>query len=340
MRSNARRILSAACVVAALATASCATRERTPTAPASGTARAPQRGDLFRAQAAQERVADLVLAMPGVAGIGVGRDADGRAVIQVFLERPGAAGLPREVDQVPVVSEVTGPFRPFALTDRVRPVAIGVSLGNDDECIPGTVGAIVERDGARYLLGPNHLLARRNAAAIGEAIVQPARVDATPDCAPSPPGNRVAQLAEFEPLRFDGTDNTMDAALAALTTTDVTCATPPGYYGTPSSVPADPADGLPVLKLGRTTGLTSGVIKSVNVKLTITYPKGKARLTGQILTGKAFGAFGDSGSLVVTDDGTLRPVGMLIGGGSNGTGVVTPIGTLLARFGVTLCGPG
>jgi hypothetical protein len=93
------------------------------------------------------------------------------------------------------------------------------------------------------------------------------------------------------------------------------------------------------MKLGRTTGLTRGAIKSVNVKLNLTYPEGKARLTGQMLTGRAFGGFGDSGALVVADDGTLRPVGMLIGGGNNGSGVVTPIGPLLARFGVTLCGP-
>ena len=55
----------------------------------------------------------------------------------------------------------------------------GVSLGNDLECIPGTVGAIVMRNGTRYLLGPNHLLARRNAGQPGESIVQPARSNTT-----------------------------------------------------------------------------------------------------------------------------------------------------------------
>jgi hypothetical protein len=201
------------------------------------------------------------------------------------------------------------------------------------------VGAIVARGGERFLLGPNHLLARRNAGTTGEIIVQPARVDASVECAPSPAMNRVARLAEVEPLRFDGSDNTMDAALAVLTTDDVTCATPPGYYGAPAPTPADPAAGLPILKLGRTTGLTASEIKSVDVKLNITYPEGKVRMVGQMLTGKGFGAFGDSGSLVVAADGTLRPVGMLIGGGSNGVGVVTPIGRLLERFGVTLGAP-
>jgi len=335
-----RRAAVAVLVVAALQLTACTTREPAPTAPHMASGDAALRSAGFdRAFAAQERASARLLALPGVMGTGIGRDASGRAVVQVFLERPGVPALPSSLDGVPVAIEVTGAFHPFALTDRLRPVPIGASLGNDQECIPGTVGAIVVRNGTRYLLGPNHLLARRDAGQVGEAIVQPARVDFTADCAPSPRANRVARLTEFEPLRFDGSDNAIDGAIAELLTTDVTCATPPGFYGAPASTPADPVDGLPIEKLGRTTGLTSGEIKSVNVKLTLVYPEGKVRMVGQMLTSKSFGAFGDSGSLVVADDGTLRPVGMLIGGGSNGTGVVTPIGPLLARFGVTLCGP-
>jgi hypothetical protein len=326
-------------VLFSLQLVSCTAREPAPTAPQSLSGTSALRVSGFeRARAAQERASEQLFAVPGVAGTGIGRDASGRAVVQVFLERPGVSGLPHALAGVPVVVEVTGPFRPFALADRERPVPVGVSLGNDLECIPGTVGAIVMRNGTRYLLGPNHLLARRNAGQPGESIVQPARVDFTADCTPSPRANVIARLTEFVPLRFDGSDNAMDAALAVLLV-DVTCATPPGFYGAPAALPADPTDGLPVMKLGRTTGLTTAEIKSVNVKLQLTYPEGKARLVGQMLTGKSFGGFGDSGALVVAADGTLRPVGMLIGGGSNGVGVVTPIGPLLAQFGVTLCAP-
>jgi len=339
MRDLRRAAAAAILVLAALHITGCTAGEPAPTAPRTGSSGALRVAGFERALAAQERASARLLAMPGVAGTGLGRDASGRAVVQVFLEHAGVRGLPAVIDGVPVAVEVTGAFRPFALTDRLRPVPIGASLGNDQECIPGTVGAVVVRNGTRYLLGPNHLLARRNAAQPGEAIVQPSRVDFTPDCAPSPRANRVARLTEFEPLRFDGSDNAIDGALAELLTTDVTCATPAGFYGAPASVPADPVAGLPVEKLGRTTGLTSGEIKSVNVKVTLVYPEGKVRMVGQMLTSKSFGAFGDSGSLVVAADGTLRPVGMLIGGGNNGAAVVTPIGPLLARFGVTLCAP-
>ena len=65
---------------------------------------------------------------------------------------------------------------------------------------------------------------------------------------------------------------------------------------------------------------------------------GAALFVGQILTSKDFGGFGDSGSLVVTDDGEFHPVGIVIGGGSNGTAIASPIGPILKRFGAQVCG--
>lgn len=325
-------------LLAVLAVAGCSRQTPPPTAPAAHQVARPGAVDLTRAIATQEAWSDLLLAHPDVVGTGVGVD-DGQPVLDVFLSGGRRNGLPPTLSGMKVRYTLTGEFRPFALTERVRPLAIGISLGNANECIPGTTGAIVTRGGVRYLLGPNHLLARRNAATIGEDIVQPSRVDASAACDPSPLTNRVGRLVDFEPLVFGGGDNAIDGAIAELTISDVTCATPTGFYGMPSATIATGAPGLTIQKLGRTTGLTGGEIKSVNVKLNLFYPEGKVRLVGQMLTSKGFGDFGDSGSLVVTSDGTLRPVGMLIGGGNNGTGVVTPIGPLLTRFGVTLCGP-
>jgi len=329
------------CILTSLAlliAAGCSRDTSLPTDPSGHSVTRTGAVDLSVAIAAQEAWSDLLLAHPDVAGTGVGVSG-GQAVIQVFLSGGRRNGMPGTLSGVKVEYTQTGEFQPFALTDRARPMPIGVSLGNANECLPGTVGAIVTRGGVRYLLGPNHLLARRNAGTIGEDIVQPSRVDASAACDPSTALDRVGRLAEFEPLRFDGSDNPIDAALAELTISDLSCATPPEFYGAPSSSVAGPAPGLTIQKLGRTTGLTHGTIKSVNVKLNIFYPEGKVRMVGQMLTSKGFGDFGDSGSLVVTQDGTLRPVGMLIGGGNNGTGVVTPIGPLLTRFGATLCGP-
>jgi len=95
--------------------------------------------------------------------------------------------------------------------------------------------------------------------------------------------------------------------------------------------------GAAITKVGRTTEQTFGEIKSINAKLTITYPNGKARFINQVLTSKAFGAFGDSGALAVLADGTRRPVGIVIAGGTNGAAVISPMGPILERFGATVC---
>lgn len=290
-------------------------------------------------------VADLeaggtdVLALPGVTGIGLGRDGRGAPVALVLLERPGVAGIPRRMGSLDVKTEVVGPIRAFALTGRYRPIPIGVSAGNAIECLPGTIGCVLEAQGKRYLLSANHVFARQNQAAIGEAIVQPSLPDADPSCSSGPPPTLAARLSDFEPVVYDGhTPNLFDAAIAELTEGDGPCATLAAFYGTPSREPVPPLLDAPILKVGRTTELTRGTIKAVDVKVKVTFPAGTAVFVGQILTTKEFGAFGDSGSLVVTDDGEFHPVGILIGGSSTGAAIASPIGPILERFAATVCG--
>lgn len=327
-------------VAAATATIpGCGADRSAPTAPGSAGIERDAGGAMARAIRAHDRGATALLARPEVAATSITTGADGRPAILVSLARPGAT-LPASIDGVPVVSEVTGDYYPFALTDRFRPVPIGVSNGNANECLPGTTGAVLERDGVRYLLSANHLYARLNQAAIGEIVTQPARVDQSTNCAPTQPNSYVAMLADFEPLVLDAqTPNAIDAAIAELIgDTEATCATPPGYYGMPSSTPVGPVKALAIQKLGRTTGLTRGTIKGIHAKVKITYPGGVALMSDQILTSGRFGGFGDSGSLVVTDDAAAAPVGMVIGGNSNGAAVVTPIQPILDRFGAVICG--
>lgn len=294
--------------------------------------------DMAAAADAQEDLSQVVLEMPGVVGTGIGRDARGQATVVVLVERP-VRGIPVLAGGYRVVTEVVGPLRGFALNGRYRPVPIGVSTGNAIECIPGTIGCVLESAGKRYLLSANHVFARQNLGTLGEIIAQPSLPDADPACASSPPRNMVARLADFEPVVYDGhTPNLMDAAIAEVTTNDVSCATLPAFYGLPSSQPASPATGAAILKVGRTTELTRGSIKAINVKVKITFPAGTALFVDQILTSKGFGAFGDSGALAVTDDGAFHPVGIVIGGGSNGVAILSPIGPILARFGATVCG--
>jgi hypothetical protein len=331
--------LAALLIAVVLALPGCGAGRDAPTAPA---ATAIERGtapDLGRAIRAHERVAVALLRRDDVTATSVTIGAGGRPAILVSLARAGGA-VPATLDGVPVVTEVVGTFHPWALTDRERPVPLGVSVGNANECLPGTVGAVVEKNGARYLLCANHVFARLNQAAIGEIVTQPARADQSADCSPPRSNTFVATLAEFEPLVLDAhAPNAIDAAIAELSgDTQVTCATTTDGYGMPSSTPVVGTKGLAIQKLGRGTGLTRGTIKGLHAKVKITYPSGVALMSDQLLTSGRFGGFGDSGALAVTDDPVAAPVGMVIGGGSNGAAVITPIQPILRHFGVTICG--
>jgi hypothetical protein len=333
-RLRSRFAPSALLAVTLLTIGACSSERATPTAPADAAGR---RAAVAAAIEVQERSSEALLVQPGVAGTAVGIDAFGQPVIRVYTTGVGVTRIPDVIEGVPVVVEVSGAFRPFALTGRYRPVPIGVSVGNANECLPGTIGAVLVRGGQRFLLSANHVFARQNQAALGEPIVQPSRPDASAACDPSPPRNMVAQLSDFEPLRFDGTDNTIDAAIALLTS-DAACGTLPEFYGAPGA-PIAAVAGTPIQKVGRTTGLTHGTITGINGKVNIFYAGGKARFTGQIMTSRAFGDFGDSGALVVSDDAARHAIGMVFAGGSNGSAVVNPIGAILTRFGATVCGP-
>lgn len=327
--------------LAAALLAGCARTARVPTAPETAQPAVAVRANataIAQAMAVQERASDVLLARPEVVGTATALGRDGRPVVRIYTQRPGVRGLPTTLEGVPVEVEVSGPLVAFGLTERYRPVPVGVSVGNANECIPGTIGAVLIRDGVRYLLSANHVFARQNQATIGELIVQPSRPDASPSCDPSAASTRVARLSDFEPLRFDGSPNTIDAAIALVTADESSCATLPMFYGAPGP-PLEATLGLPVQKVGRTTGLTQGTVTAINAQVVIFYAAGKAKFTGQIMTSKAFGQFGDSGSLVVTSDQNRNAVGMVFAGGDNGSAVVNPIGPVLARFGATLCGP-
>ena len=335
-----------ALLLAVAALSGCARDSGVPTSPRAGLdARAPvalSATSLSQAIAAENRYSDMLLGYPGVIGVGVGAatattpTTTAQAAIEVYCLGAVPAGLPKSLDGVAVRAEVVGQIAPFALNDRLRPAPLGASLGNNNECLPGTLGCMVKKNGTRYVLSANHVLARQNQGAIGEDIMQPSRPDASAACDPEPATNRVARLSEFQTVVYDGkTLNAMDAALAEVTG-DVGASTLPEHYGTPGATPAAAAVGMPIQKVGRTTGFTLGTVKAVNVKVKITFPSGTALFTGQIMTSKMFGDFGDSGALVVTRDGSRSPVGMVIGGSNVGGAIVTPIGPILSRFGVTV----
>ncbi|MGH8003682.1 MAG: hypothetical protein ACRECJ_03025, partial [Limisphaerales bacterium] len=248
--------------------------------------------------------------------------------------------IPDELDGLPVEIELTGKFFAFGapLSGQYRPVPIGVSISNNFECATGTLGCVVEKAGKKYILSNNHVLARENLASIGEDIVQPGRYDNKPKCANELATDKIADLSEFVQLKFDGTDNTVDAAIAEFSTADVTCNTLSNFYGFPSSTAVTASVGLPIKKVGRTSGLSEGTVFAINATVDVGYSGGVAHFVGQIITSKHFSKSGDSGSLVVTNDENDSPVGLLFAGTTNGVTVLNPIEEVLLAFNVSICG--
>jgi len=240
---------------------------------------------------------------------------------------------------------------PAHRVDQRFPIQLGTSGGNINDssrgfCYGGTLGALVEdASGNQFILSNNHVLARTNAAATGEGIVQPGLIDQSPACFKDNT-DIVANLSEFIPILFKtkGTmpPNAVDAAIARVRADYVDST---GFIldiGTLSSDTVEPILGMAVKKSGRTTGLTRGTISAIDVTVDISYGSGKsARFTNQtMVTPGGFIAAGDSGSLMVEDvDVNPHAVGLLFAGSST-TAIANPIDDVLKSFGVSMVGSG
>ncbi|HTF88995.1 MAG TPA: hypothetical protein VK843_11340 [Planctomycetota bacterium] len=220
-------------------------------------------------------------------------------------------------------------------TQQTPPVKMGTSGGSANDashlyCCGGTLGSLVRRDGVLCILSNNHILARSGSAASGEDTIQPGLIDH--NCAAGG-ANIVGDFAgNIVPL---GAAN-VDAALAtARPTVDATGAIID--IGVPCAGTQAASLGLPVMKSGRTTGFTTGNITSINTSVQIQYQKGcnqgkkfNVVFTNQIVTG-AMSAGGDSGSLLVSNDGSPNPVGLLFAGSSSTT-IYNPIQSVVSAF--------
>lgn len=303
------------------------------------------------------KVGNALFRNPLVVGHGVGLDENGKPAIIVYtiekvdqrkdvnINNVGDGNyplaLPFEIEKVRVVPKVSGMFKAYddPTSWFPRPVPIGVSVGHPD-ITAGTIGCRVTDGTNAYILSNNHVLANSNEAQIGDNILQPGPTDGGIE-----PNDVIGTLYDFEPISFSS-DNTMDAAIAEVTMNDLGVTTYKDASGTdltPSTTTVTAGIGMPVHKYGRTTGHTSGVIESVSGTFDICYKtRGpvrciqSARFVNQIvITPGTFSGGGDSGSLIVTDDGNNKPVALLFAGSSTHT-IASPIDPILARFGVTI----
>jgi hypothetical protein len=223
---------------------------------------------------------------------------------------------------------------------QIRNLHFGVSGGNVNDasrafCCSGTLGALVTDGTTEYILSNNHVLARSDQASPGDDISQPGLIDN---------GCRVADIvADFTVAPPLGSN--VDAAIAELRPGMMDSSGFIEDIGVPDRTITAPSVGLTVSKSGRTTGLTTGTISSVNASVNVQYQQGcgKGRkflvpYTNQvIITGSSFSAGGDSGSLIVTNDDNHSPVALLYAGSSTTT-IGNPIGEVLDKLAAALPG--
>lgn len=327
---------------------------------------------LTQARAMYQQLIPELFGRRNVIGVGIGyKNSDGQATGDLSLIISVTQKLPIEQlsaqDLIPKVfhdllTDVVemGRFRAFASDPKIhrRPAQPGISIGHH-AITAGTLGLLVQRDGVPYILSNNHVLANCNNAKAGDAIYQPGPTDggAAPD--------RIATLADFEPLdygqkagecsiagglaswlnalaKLTGSshrlepmqvtpgDNLMDVALARPLSPDLV--TPAVLDVGPLTGVAEPQLGMAVQKVGRTTGLTQGVVTQIDVTVNVDYSGRSVRFVNQMFA-SPMSAPGDSGSGIL--DMERRAVGLLFGGSDRAT-IFTPLQRILDRFNVTL----
>jgi len=277
----------------------------------------------------QKRIAgDLLQALPA--------SIDGNAVR--YIGQAGAA------PNSPSLPDLTVPSAPRCYTHRDR-LACGSSVNAAPLPGAGTLGALVRLpDGQLYGLSANHITGGCNHSREGMHILAPAPHDADP--AQMPPTAIGAHYA-CTPLAAAGAGQVqpqeLDAALFRITRPDfVTSMQGAGAYDTPTAVTA-PVGGLRVKKVGRSTGLTHGEVlgvsatafglayRSAHFNGTVYFRNTWAIHTG---AGGPFSTVGDSGALVVTEDGRAA-VGLIFAGGDE-VSYMMPIAAVLAEWGAVL----
>lgn len=216
---------------------------------------------------------------------------------------------------------------------------------------PGTLGALVTRNGddGLFILSCSHVLAACDVIRRGMPILAPAPEDAKPD---GPLPLSIARLTKTMPMQHGHYSHEnlceIDAAVGKVVH--------PGYlsswqgtddnlgYDTPINV-VDPTCPMKVKKFGRSTGLTRGFIMGIGAgNMAVPYEaktfKGTMWFKNYVAVAtnskNPFALPGDSGSLVVTDDGEAA-VGLLFSiSGKGDKAYIIPIRRVLEAFEATL----
>lgn len=320
---------------------------------------------------------EMIFRKPNVVGVGIGYKVSGKKVtnelsLVVLVEQKvplsalsEEALIPREVAGVRTDVVQVGILRPLlSRSERQRPAPPGVSLGHY-KITAGTFGCVVRdrQSGARLILSNNHVLANKNEASPGDAILQPGPIDGG-----QMQSDVIARLERFIPIRYSQEPATCDWAKGFTSLVNLLArwlgsthrVHPYAIHASASNKvdaavarPLDDDDildeileigaiagstpahlGMGVRKSGRTTGLTSGEINVLDATVNVNYGFTQTvTFEDQIVT-SPMSQGGDSGSLLVASDAPLA-VGLLFAGSDQAT-IHNPIQTVLDLLNVNL----
>ena len=320
--------------------------------------------EMEAAVAAQNKHQEILIGRPGVQGIGVGLTEDGTHVgVHIFVKR-GMVGpaLPVQMEGVPArVIETDGfvahdgPCADTPCHSGVfpRPVPMGVSTSAFSDFSAGTLGFRVHRigivDEAGYLTN-NHVAARtpnaRCPIQVNPAVVpgfelkqcQPGNLDANTDRCTAQ--RRIGELVQAVPIVMgESFLNTVDAAFVRSRRGCVSKRILD--IGVPGAVAGFPALNDVVKMSGRTSGLKTNRVTTINGTVLVGYGScGSALFVNQVFTepldSDSASLPGDSGAPVVRRLGTAwLPVGLNFAG-DGFFGIVNPLPLVLNALGVRI----
>jgi hypothetical protein len=295
-----------------------------------------------------------LLALDGVVGVAesykvkAGKPTKQWAIIVLVEEKQRKSGVgkrdlvPAEISGVPTDVMEVGKIEALVFNAKTRPALPGFSIGHH-AITAGTFGCVVRDirhrvpqpgEGDYLILSNNHVLADINAGKPGDLILQPGPFDGGLF-----PSDAVAILERFEPIvltQFAGPGyNLVDAAVARPSHSRNLTAS---IIGAIMPLGVDQARvGTFVIKAGRTTQVTVGIVIAVNATVAVGYGSaGSGLFQHQILT-TTLAAGGDSGSLLM--DRGLKAAGLLFAGSSRIT-IYNHIADVEAALGVRpVCAP-
>ncbi|MBA4312626.1 MAG: hypothetical protein C0417_08345 [Chlorobiaceae bacterium] len=310
--------------------------------------------------AVQNKHTENLMTDKNIVGTATGLTEDGRLAVLVFLKEGASnpkgiksiSSIPKNLDGVPVIVEVTGEFKAMAVLDhqvkQTPPIQLGTSGGwrydlANGYCCGGTIGSLIQKNGVQYVLSNYHVFwadivsgGNSRIAVAGDPVIQPGLIDVACNAANA---QNVATLSGSGSLPSANVDAGYAQVITGMVRTDGAIL----EIGTISATTIAATVGQAVKKSGRTSGLTRSSVSGLNATVSIAYDNECAggaaftkTFTGQIVIKNRASKFlksGDSGSLMVQDVITNpKAIGLLYAGSST-TAIANPIASVLSWAG-------